>query len=285
MRIEVRVIAASVTLLLATLTSVRASAAKTPEDVARCRASYEASQVLRRDEHLDAARTQLLICESTCPDALVADCTKWLHEVEALTPTVRIDARDANGRRVPDVRLTVDGAPARPREDGAIAIEPGVRVFRVEAAGFEPVERRVEVHAGEREHPISVALVALVAARAKTQPAPSVTPARPSEPPSRAPSYVLGGIGGAALVAAGILAIVGHVDRSSLASSCAPTCDPSRVDAIRTLWWTAAGIGAAGTVAVGLAIALWPRGQSASSAATPTLTLGARSVALGWDLP
>ncbi len=266
-------------MLVAGLAAGPATAAKTSEEnVARCRASYEAAQVLRREEHLEAARNQLLICGSTCPEALVADCAKWLHELEALTPTVRVDARDATGRRVPQLRVTVDGAEVRARGDGAIAIEPGLRAFRVEAGGYEPVERRVEVHAGEREHPISVVLTL----RATAPPPPRALPT--PEPSSATPSYVLGGIGAAALLAAGILGVVGHVNRSSLHSSCAPTCDPSRVDAIRTLWWTAAGIGAAGVVAVGIGVVLWPRARS-SSAASPTLTIGPRSIALGWDLP
>ena len=252
------------------LVAVPASADGAEGDRARCAASYESAQVLRRDEHLEAARTQLLICQSTCPQRLERDCTTWLRDVESLTPTVRLVARDPGGLEIADALVTVDGRLVDAR-GSAVAIEPGSHLFRFERRGAEAAEVRADLHAGERERVIAVVLSPFVV----PPPRASATPA------SRTASYVAGGLGAAGLVSAAILAIKGDVDRSSLRGSCAPVCDPARVDGIRTLWWTAAGVGAAGAIALGLAVVLWPR---APASAMPALAIAPRAVALVWQL-
>jgi hypothetical protein len=265
-----------VALLFVGLVTGPAAATKgSDDDSARCGASYESAQVLRREEHLEAASTQLVICEKTCPEALAKDCAKWLREVEAVTPTLRLDARDPGGQRLSGVRVTVNGAPLHERADGSVPIEPGVHVLRFEKDGYGPADVRAEVHAGERNHAVAVVLAVL----------PLAPPAPPPPRPPATASYVLGGIGVAALVGAGVLAVAGEADRSNLRSSCAPTCDPARVDSIRTLWWTAGGVGAAGVIALGLSVALWPRAPRSASAASPAVTIGPRSFALAWRLP
>ncbi len=258
---------ASAVFVTTSLVAVHASADDAEGERARCAASYESAQVLRRDEHLEAARTQLLICQSTCPQRLAGDCTSWLRDVESLTPTVRLVARDTGGQKIADALTTVDGRLVDARER-AVAVEPGAHIFRFERRGTDAAEVRIELHAGERERVIAVVL------------SPSARPLqRESAPPApRTASYVLGGVGVAGLVTAGILAIKGDVDRSSLRASCAPECDPARVDAVRTLWWTSAGVGAAGAIALGLAVVLWPRAHASALTITP------RSVALVWQL-
>ena len=154
------------------LVVVPASADDAEGDRARCAASYESAQVLRRDEHLEAARTQLLICQSTCPPRLVGDCTNWLRDVKSLTPTVRLVARDSGGQEVTDALVTVDGRLVDARES-AVAIEPGAHVFRFERRGVPAAEVRAELHAGERERVIAVVL-------SPSAPA----PARESAPPA-----------------------------------------------------------------------------------------------------
>ncbi|MEO6876923.1 MAG: hypothetical protein ABI205_00485, partial [Gemmatimonadaceae bacterium] len=200
----------------------------TADDDARCAASYESAQVLRRGEHLEAAHAQLLVCESTCPITLAKDCVQWLRSVDALVPTIRASVRDAANHVLSGVRITVDGAIPAPRDDGTIAVEPGTHVFNFEKDGFVPLEARAEAHAGDRNHPLDVVLVAdktVLATPPKQDPAKSATA-----------SYVIGGFGIAALATAGVLAIAGDIDRSNLRGSCAPTCDSAQVSTVRTLW-------------------------------------------------
>lgn len=244
----------------------------TDADRARCKASYERAQVFVRDERLEAARAQLLICEQTCPAELVTDCKKWRRDVDALTPAIRIVVRDARGRTLTDVRLTEDGRPLEGAPDAPIAIEPGSHVLVAERAGYSPAVTRFDVHAGERDRTIVVVLVPLEA----------TAPAEPR--PSATPSYVVGGIGVAALVASAVLGIKGHMDRSSLRSSCAPTCGGSAVDAIATEWWIAAALGVAGATAIGVSIVLWPSSDLIGSSPTPQVTLAPRAFTVTWRL-
>ncbi|MEO7108871.1 MAG: hypothetical protein ABI183_00420 [Polyangiaceae bacterium] len=257
------------------LSAPSAFAKGTDDDAARCAASYESAQVLRRGEHLEAARAQLLVCEGTCPSSLAKDCSEWRRGVDALIPTVLPIARDAGNHALSGVRITVDGS-LPPRDDGAIAVEPGTHVFKFEKDGFVSLEARAEVHAGDRNHPLDVVLVAETTVVA--------TPLRPVPTKPATASYVSGGFGIAALATAGVLAIAGDIDRSNLRSSCAPTCDSAQVNTVSTLWWTAGGLAAAGVVAIGVGIVLWPRSPQ-NSATSPTMSIGPRSLTLAWRLP
>lgn len=260
---------------LVVIMATPAFADESDADRARCKASYERAQVLVRDEHFDAARSQLDICIETCPVALVSDCRKWSRDVENLTPTVRLAAHDALGNALTDVRVSVDGNHLDAPFGGAIRIDPGTRVFLFERPGFAPTTTSLDVHAGERDRTVSVVLVAVERA----------LPPPPPPRPSPAASYVVGGIGAAALITSGVLTIKGFADRSSLRSSCAPKCDPSAVDAISAEWWAAGGIATGGAVAVGIAVLLWPRSEHASSGAVPAVTISPRAFAATWNLP
>jgi len=219
----------------------------------RCQTAYEHAQQLRRDGRLAASRVELNVCKETCPATLTPDCDRWLAEIAALLPTIRVRAKTPEGERIRDVRVLVDGTLlADPAPDQALVVEPGERVLRFEHAGAAPVDVKVSLQPGERDHLVEVTLVPReVPSTVETGSAPTTQ--------SRVPSYILGAIGGAALVVAGGLAVKGHVDRADLSSSCAPACDPDRVSPIRTLWWASAITAGAGVVALSLAVVLWPR--------------------------
>ena len=112
-------------------------------DKVRCTAAYEQGQELRRQDKLSAARSQLLICEQTCPKTLAADCTRWQGEVEALMPTVRLRASDGQGHPVPSARAARRHAPGRgdrrrPGARGLRATTPSGSSDRLGADGGGP---------------------------------------------------------------------------------------------------------------------------------------------------
>lgn len=260
-------------MVLTTATSLAirsAHAADVDEGKVRCKSSYESAQVLKREESFEAARKQLRACRETCPAPLVRECVAWESELDVLMPTVRFALRDSAGAAVTDARVTIDGRTLAPI-DVPVSLDPGAHTFRFEPRTGSSVETRVVIHAGERDHVVSAVLppASVGASSAASSGASS----------SRWPSYVLGGIGGAALLGAGVLAIKGHVDRSDLRSGCAPHCDEADVDAIRTLWWVSAGMGAAGVLSFAAAIVLWPRasGEHLSVGFAPN------GVALRWQ--
>jgi hypothetical protein len=244
---------------------------------ARCTAAYEQAQELRHEERLQAARAQLVICGETCPGSFARDCATWLREIDALIPTVRVIVRGSDGREVTDARLSIDGQTVALKAGESIAVEPGARAFRFTRPGSLDTELRVEVYAGERDHPVDVMLPnapppSPPAASPDRAPPASTTPA-----PSRAGSFVAGGIGVGALATAGVLLLKGHIDRDSLESSCEPRCTEDEVDGIRTAWTASAVSAGIGAIALGVAILLWPKEAPRSVRAA----LG-RNLGYGW---
>lgn len=278
--------ATAIVLALLAFSGVAGAADGNETGKARCQSSYVTSQALRRDGKLSEAKTQLLICKETCSASFAGDCARWLDEVDALFPRVRLVVVSSEGRPVSDARLFVDGSHLE-LDESSLPLEPGTHVLRVEARGYQPSETTVSLRVGERERPVEVVLepnapppreradneeddlekVRMAAAR--------------DQGGSRVPSFVVGGVGIASLVAAGALAIKGHVDRSGF-SECSPRCDPKEVDAVRSTWVVAGVLGAVGAVTIGLAVVLWP---SSSHSVTTHLRVAPRSVALSWDLP
>lgn len=220
-------------------------------DKEKCRASYEEAQELRRRSALVEARAELSTCIATCPSALRSDCDAWLRETDKLIPKVTFRFVDDLGDSVA-ASLQIDGVPTSEPEK---TLNPGKHTFRAEAPGHDPIEMRELIGTGETRSLVftlkrSVARVT----EAPASPAPVTT-----SPTTRAPvaAYIVGGIGIAAIATSGILAAKGHVDKSDLTSTCAPNCNSSDVDSIRTTWWVAAGVGAGGAVLTGIATYLF----------------------------
>jgi hypothetical protein len=244
-------------------------------DKVRCTAAYEQGQELRRQDKLAASRAQLLICEQTCPKALVADCTRWRSEVEGLMPTVRLRARDAQGQPTA-ARVLLDGTLlVEHLSDTPVPVDSGDHVFRFESPSGVTAEVQVSLHGGERSREIEAVLGPAT---------PAATPR--AERPIPMPSYVLGAVGLVGLGLAGALTLKGHIDAGHLNATCAPGCAPSDVNAIATLYdvaWVSGGVGAA---ALAVALVLWKPWGSAPPPAAGDLffapTIGGAT--LGWVL-
>jgi len=235
-------------------------------DKVRCAAAYEQAQVLRRQDKLSAARSELLVCEQACPKTLAADCTKWQGEVEALMPSALLRARDAQGNPV-DARVFVDGVLlVEHLGDTPVAVDSGDHTFRFESPAGATAEVRASLHAGERPREIEAVLGA-------ASPAPTEGGATAPEASALRgipmPALVLGAMGIAGLALGGGLSLDGHLQESHLRSSCAPRCSPDQVSSISTIYdvaWVSAGVGVA---AFAVAIALW-RPWEGSQPASPS---------------
>jgi hypothetical protein len=238
------------------------ASARADDAKVRCAAAYEQAQVLRRQDKLAASRSELTICEQTCPRALAADCTKWRGEVEALMPTVRLSARDANGHAV-DARVLVDGTVLLEHlTDAPVPVDSGEHTFRFESPSGAAADVHAQLHGGERAKEIEAVFPVAQGT--------STAPSQPHDGESGMPtaSYVLGGIGIVGLGVGGALSIKGHLDASHLQSTCAPYCAPSDVNAISTLYtagWISAGVGAAALVAALVVWRPWDRSTSTTA--------------------
>lgn len=229
------------------------------DDKQVCLEAYDKSQTLRQEDKLVGAREQLLVCaRNVCPEILRRDCTQWLSEVDESMPTVVLSVKDRRGQDLVDVRVTVDGEALVAQIDGkAVAVDPGVRVFRFDAPGEEPVEKRIVIHAAAKNRAISIQFVA--------DEEDTTSPREPSSlEQSGGPSpaaYVFGGIG---LVGLGAFAYFGTQFDGKLddMDSCKPNCaqaDADDASKTRTMAFVSAGVG---VVSLGVATYLFLSGPS-----------------------
>ena len=249
-------------LVVATLSSVSSPA--WAGDKQRCTEAYEQSQELRRQKKLSGARAALLVCEQECPRILVTDCERWRSEVEAVLPTVRLEAKDAQGKAA-DAGVLVDGVPLVSRiGDDPVAVDPGEHVFRFVGHDGATSEQRVILKEGEQGRTVSAVLGAVASSGSPEagggggggEHVGSATGGERRHVP--AASYLIGGVGVVGLAVGAVLTIKGHVDESTLrASGCAPNCSTGAVDSIAHEYngaWIGAGVG---VVALGTAVLLW----------------------------
>jgi hypothetical protein len=240
-----------------------------------CLDSYVDAQKLKQKASLIAARKSLILCSrDACPSSIRSECVQWLKEVDQSLPTVVLLAKDAGGRDLLDVRVTVDGEPFAERADGKpVPIDPGPRVFRFEAPGFEPVEAQHVIRASVKDLVISVEFQPVAGADSADEPAaPSPTtlpesdtgPSRPTPPMV----YVLGGLGVVGMAGFGTFVWRFDGQRSDL-EACKPFCAGEDIDAAdtsRKIAFVSLGVG---VVALGAATALYlTRPEKDASVAT-----------------
>jgi len=205
---------------------VLAPSLATADDFERCVSAFEQAQVERKKGGLLKARLELMICvQPTCPIAARQDCTRWLDEVDAALPTVVIEARDAHGREVRDVRVLVDSGLVATHLDGkAISVDPGTHSFHFELAGASPVDQQIVIREGQKNRQLGV--------RFDRGPAPSAPSAGPRPVPPLA--IVLAGVGVASLGAFAVFGAKSLADEDKLETECAPDCSPEDADPIAT---------------------------------------------------
>jgi hypothetical protein len=192
-----------VSTLLGTALATAAPAAQAA-DVQACLAASEKGQRARGAGKLREAREHFLVCGGEgCPAIVRRDCSQWNSELATALPSVVFGAKDASGRDLFDVTVSMDGEPLVEKLDGkAVAVDPGPHTFRFESAGAQPVSETALIKEGERARVLSVTFAggADDAAGATVTPAPTTT-AEPGEGRGHtALPWVVVGIGGVTLV-------------------------------------------------------------------------------------
>jgi hypothetical protein len=155
-----------------------------------CISANESAQDLQTAGKLRDAKGKLTICmAATCPGPLRQDCTQRLATVEAAIPTLVLVAKDATGRDVTGVRVTMDGHVLVESLGGAaLAVDPGEHKFYFEAAGLPLAEKTIVLRAGEKDRREFVVFSAAlppgaVAAAAPTAAPPTAPAAAPTGTP------------------------------------------------------------------------------------------------------
>jgi hypothetical protein len=203
-----------------------------------CADAYTEAQTLRDSHRLRAARERLRVCaQPECSAFIHKDCTAWLAEVEARVPSVVLSARDAEGRPLVDVAVSVDGASLASALDGrAIDVDPGPHTFTFAATGGGEASLHVVVLEGQKAQSVSVPV-----------PVPGVPVAPPTVPRAggdgsvsqpfwsaqRALGLTAGGVGVVGLVLGGVFGAMTLSETSSQKSDCAsPAVCPNHAAAL-----------------------------------------------------
>jgi hypothetical protein len=265
--------------LVATLVGTWTSAAHATDKVACVNAASEGQKLLRANKLL-SARDQLLVCSAKdCPEVVSKDCTEWLGQAQRGIGSVVVKARDEQGQLVEDVRFALDGAGGPPRSTSTPAeVDPGSHIVRVERAGYEPIEQRVDVREGQRNVEVVVAL-----RKVPGGDAPASAPIGPTRPVEagrgRIPTatWVLGGVGVLGLGSFAFFGLTGKSQQSDLKGSCAPYCTDSDTSPLRTKFLIANISLVTGAVALGAAAVIALVGSSSTSSTSgSTATLPPR---------
>jgi hypothetical protein len=144
---------------------------------AQCIEANTKGQDLRRDGKFSSARKELVRCtDPSCPSVVRDDCTRRLDDIDKVQPTIVFIAKDASGKDVSAVKVTMDGQPLADGLDGTeLPVDPGRHVFTFAAAGLAPVSMTLVLAAGEKDRREHIVVGGGVA----TAPVGGATPAAP----------------------------------------------------------------------------------------------------------
>jgi hypothetical protein len=250
-----------------------------------CNDAYTSAQMLRGAKKLLQARDQLRVCVRAECTWRVADCGKWLGEVEANIPTLVFEAKDGRGNDLSAVKVTMDGQPlADTLEGGSIQVDPGEHRFAFSDADAH-AEKTIVVREGERDRHVRVVLGPASAAGQVATASPSAESTADGST-QRTIGFVVGGIGIAGLVVGSVFGALALVDQGTLKGQCptTSTCPGSQQSEIDTLHLNEvlADVGfGVGVVGVGLgAVLLLTAGPSTPSSTALKVDVGPASIAL-----
>lgn len=228
-----------------------------------CVAAAEEGQQHRHKGEFTRAIDRFQRCaQQSCPAVVIGDCSRFLTETEAAQPTLVLRARDSRGRDLVDVAVSIDGTVVVSRLDGrAIPIDPGEHRIVFSAEGLESVERRFVAVEGEKRR---VVAVDFEATEEPVSPR-STEPIRVSEPRVESSSgpplatWVLGGVGLAALAGTTYFGLSAASERADLEDTCGltRTCTQDQVDGFRRKAVVADVLLGIGAVSLGAAVVLW----------------------------
>jgi hypothetical protein len=215
----------------ASLASVPAFAA----DRKVCFSLVDDGQKLRDEGKLREAREAFLTCsDRSCPNAVFAQCTQWLDEVEREIPSIVFRVKDGHGKEVFDAQLFVDAqASATLIQAKSVPQNPGTHSVRVVLSDGKAQEETFLLRKGERDRIIEIAFPVI--------PEPSAPATRPAATSSGNTDMVKSGFRFPVIAWLGLgVGVLGGVGTAIFATSaksaetdlqktgCAPACDKDK---------------------------------------------------------
>ncbi len=220
---------------------LHAGLARASDSTDQCLQAYETGQRLRHGGDLVGAADELRVCGGpACPVRMQGDCQRWLDDVERATPAVVFRVRGSKGDLLADVRVSIDGAPARRLDGRALLMNPGEHVIVFECGGYEALHTPVFVTEGEKLEPREVTLRPNLSSLNGGDVPPAdegVTSSEPATGPEASRSLgwplALGAVGltgAAGFVFFGVRAQNGEADLER----CTPNCTQASVDDVKS---------------------------------------------------
>jgi hypothetical protein len=177
-----------------------------------CVEANDSAQDLRQAGKLREAREKLLLCAATtCPTIVRQDCFERLRHVDAAMPTIVFVVKDAAGKNLTAVAVTMDGQPFAEKIDGTpLQLDPGEHRFVFSADGFSSTEDELDVHEGDKTRHERVVLGALAMAPTREEQVASVAPVPHASDgdTQRIVGLALGGAGSVGIVVGTIFGVV-----------------------------------------------------------------------------
>jgi hypothetical protein len=248
----------------------------------QCSSAYERAQTEKVAGHYVAATAAALECSQIqCNAAIVKECVRFYEALEADTPTLVFSARKYEGGELTDVRVEMDGQLATEQLTGRpLAVDPGPHDFVFVHPQRGRIQVRETARVGDHARVIEVQFVDPNAKPADKAPAPVPTKLGPRKIPVM--SYVLGGVGIAALGAFTYFRVSGVKDYNQYNSSCSPECNPDDIDPVRkkfTLSYVSLGVGIASIAGAGLVYVVAPRRDSIPAVQASVTSYGGGAMA------
>jgi hypothetical protein len=230
---------------------------------APCFEAFASGQRLLASAKLMAAQSSFGACvnDTTCPaPPLLKDCAEQLAAVNRRVPSIVVVADKAP----PNTKIFID-ADATPRDlDGrAIDLDPGYHDVELRSPEAR-VATRVLMAEGQKLERVALAF------HVESVPPPPLRRLEPTPHRSHAATWILGGVGIAALGAFGVLGAVGQVGYDGCV---AQGCSSSAVDTLsieRGTAWAALGVGVV-SLSVATVLFFLRDGRPTSHAARPWL--------------
>jgi hypothetical protein len=210
-----------------------------------CADAYAKSQELKVQGKLLEARSRMIFCgQSSCPAVVRRECLQTMPDLETMIPSVVFSVRTSEGKDVPSAAVTLDGAP-QAMDGKPVMLDPGGHKVECDAPGFTHYQTTVLASSGEKNRLLSIIMIPNTPATpppsaSSTNVHSDVSPAGSALPPPEpahglpAATYVLGGIGIAALASMTYFGLSGFSDADDMEKSCKPHCAQSDVDAAHT---------------------------------------------------
>jgi hypothetical protein len=232
--------------------AVMGAALPAQAEVKQCIADNNHAAEARGQGLLRGAREHYLACvaASDCPDVVREECQQALTELKTQIPSLLVAVVDEQKRDLGDATLTLDGDLVA-LDGSTLEVDPGSHKL---VATRGELQSELQIVASESEQNRRVELVLAAPAQpVQAPPQPSVVS---EPPPSRLPSYVLGGVALLGAGSFGYFALSGSADKSDL-EDCKPYCAESDVQRTRTKYLIADVSLGVSLVTLGVATYLW----------------------------